>query len=421
MVSYIARSFALVSLFSSPTLTVAFTTPRRSPTTSSSKSVLRAAAANDHNSPQRQPLATSSQENELSGLSLPLSSSLNSLSPQNDGSPCDCEPRSSEFQGLEPLLLSSTRRSRIEAEARCSNIYVPGGSNGYWELCDEIVRLEKDLESALRVDSSDGTVDKIKNSLRRARARDPEHVYKVTSGAARGAERMGKLMESVKYHEESMRARRMLPQFNLEGLWVGKYGSHGFEMVNITYSGDKLIAYKVTGDKNIPRGEISFTADLSPESEGHPSGPPPRLDPILLSETSAEKWGTKRLSRFHGRGHAAEPGFVNSQYLEGQLVVIGGGDYFSFAWVPLEHQIFFGRPSPELTIKMLRDGGGSTITAGVGLEVPGIDAGMREQMDYVSRCLEVTVDNCWDQLNEGKVDPFSCIWHGDEAEYCYFE
>lgn len=60
-------------------------------------------------------------------------------------------------------------------------------------------------------------------------------------------------------------------------------------MINVTYSGDQLIAYKVTGDHNIPRGEVSFTADLSPERDRGSL-----LDPILLSEGSAKKWGTKR-------------------------------------------------------------------------------------------------------------------------------
>ena len=119
--------------------------------------------------------------------------------------------------------------------------------------------------------------------------------------------------------------------------------------------------------------------------------------------------------------HAAEPGFVNHQFMEGQLVVIGGGDYFSFAWVPLEHQIFFGRPSPELTLKMLREGGGASLTAGVGLEVPELTAGVKEQREYVSRCLEVTCDALWEDSTEGKIDPMSCIWHGDDDEYCYFE
>ena len=177
-----------------------------------------------------------------------------------------------------------------------------------------------------------------------------------------------------------------------------------------------LIAYKVTGDKNIPRGEISFTADLTPQFEGSTW----KLDPIVLSETSSKKWGTKKLPRFSGEGHAAEPGYVNNQFLEGQLVVIGEGDYFSFAWIPLEHQIFFGRPSPELTLKMLREGGGTSLTAGIGMSVPGLDAHVKDQTDYVTRCLEVTENTFWDERNEGKTDSFSGIWHGNEEE-CYFE
>lgn len=198
-------------------------------------------------------------------------------------------------------------------------------------------------------------------------------------------------------------------------------------MINVTYSGDTLIAYKVTGDKNIPRGEISFTADLSPQEPGpspgrrHPAPPPEPLEPIELSEASARKWGTRRLPRFPGQGHAAEPGYRNSQFLDGQLVVIGPGDYFSFAWVPLEHQIFFGRPSPELTLKMLREGGGSRLTAGTGMEAPGMDADRREMAEYAGRCWEVTADAAWDARTEGRGDPESCIWHCDDDDSCYFE
>ena len=192
---------------------------------------------------------------------------------------------------------------------------------------------------------------------------------------------------------------------------------------------------QVTGDKNIPRGEITFTVDLSPtfvpndddDDDYEEKGSSDQrlsfsqLEPIQLSELSAKKWGTRRLSRFRGQGHAAEPGYTNRQYMEGQLVVIGKGTYFSFAWVPLEHQIFFGRPSPELIVRMLKEGGGSRLTAGVGLDVPSLDANVKEQTEYVDRCFEVTCDVLWEESLEGKVDPYSCIWHGDDDEYCYFE
>lgn len=46
--------------------------------------------------------------------------------------------------------------------------------------------------------------------------------------------------------------------------------------------------------------------------------------------------------------------FADAQWVEGQLIMVG--EYFSFAWVPIGHQIFFGRPSLELTLKMLKEG-----------------------------------------------------------------
>jgi hypothetical protein len=47
-------------------------------------------------------------------------------------------------------------------------------------------------------------------------------VYRVTTAAARVARRMGRVEEAERYQMESLRAKKMLPQFNLEGLWVGK-------------------------------------------------------------------------------------------------------------------------------------------------------------------------------------------------------
>ena len=101
-------------------------------------------------------------------------------------------------------------------------MYVPCGSDQYWDLRDEIVQLEQDLQNALELDLDDGALDSIKSMLRRAQAKDPSHVYNVIGEAAMSAEERGDVEASEKYREESKRARSMLPQFNLEGLWVGK-------------------------------------------------------------------------------------------------------------------------------------------------------------------------------------------------------
>ncbi|KAL7517996.1 hypothetical protein ACHAWX_002866 [Stephanocyclus meneghinianus] len=174
--------------------------------------------------------------------------------------------------------------------------------------------------------------------MRRKQARDPHHVYHVTTVAARMAHRMGVHEKAQRYHNVSCRAKKLLLQFNLKGLWVGKYGSHGFEMINVTYIGDHLIAYKVTGNHNILCGEVTFTANLSPPdstSNGKDNNGPPA--PIILLQASAKKWGTKRLPRYSGKGQTAEPGYKNPKYLKGQLVDIGSEEYFSFAWILLEH------------------------------------------------------------------------------------
>jgi Cyclin D1 binding domain len=197
-----------------------------------------------------------------------------------------------------------------------------------------------------------------------------------------------------------------------------RYGSHGYEMINVTYAGDTLIAYKVTGDKNVPRGEITFQADLHPFGTKRVGRDPTpvSLGPIKLTEKAAKKWGTNLLPRYSGLGRVAEEDFQNAQWMEGQLIVIGK-EYFSFAWVPIEHQIFFGRPSPELALKMLRDGGVSSLKNKAWNEPPTPDDDVSVWKDYATHCFERTEEKMEEDLLG---EDFGCIWHG-VTEECYFE
>lgn len=119
-------------------------------------------------------------------------------------------------------------------------------------------------------------------------------------------------------------------------------------MINVTYVGDVLVAYKATGDKNVPKGEVTFKVDLSPKID-----PDAILEPIELSYTASKQWGLKYLSRFHGEGQIAEAGFKRPQFIDGQLILVN--KYFSFAYSSLNMQIFFGRPSPDMTLKLFRE------------------------------------------------------------------
>jgi hypothetical protein len=149
-------------------------------------------------------------------------------------------------------------------------------------------------------------------------------------------------------------------------------------MINVTYvdDGHTLVATKVTGDENVPSGEVTFTVDVaprSPSSSGNDlvgkaggggsgrtsassrsqSSRGDRLDPIELDESAHQRWGRRYLPRHPGRGRVASSNFSNPRWMEGQMILVG--DFFSFAWVPIGRQIFFGRPSAELTIRMMRE------------------------------------------------------------------
>jgi len=158
-------------------------------------------------------------------------------------------------------------------------------------------------------------------------------------------------------------------------------------MINVTYIGDTLIATKVTGDKNVPKNEITFTADLRPSFH---RGSEKALSPIELSSTASKQWGTRGLMRYPGKGQVAAEGYVNAKFMEGQLIMVGE-EYFSFAWVPIGYQIFFGRPSAELTLKMLKKAEESTVAKGrISLATGDLESMRR----YALKCLEAT-DLCW--------------------------
>jgi hypothetical protein len=326
----------------------------------------------------------------------------------------DLGARTSEFSYLEPLEESELRKTRQLRYQQVQEQFCAYGDE-LWDLRTYIHSLSKKLLGALsQRDSS--KVQGIRALLNNAEKRDPELAYELSLNAMNLAEHEGRTEEAIKYREEAENARSCLPHLNLEGLWIGKYGSQGYQMINVTYAGDTLIAYKVTGDENVPRGEISFKADLAPtKTQKSTQSLAKDLEPIELSNKAARKWGTKKLSRYAGSGQVAESGFKNSQWMDGQLIAIGE-NYFSFAWLPISFQIFFGRPSPELALKMIRESG--HVLSPTGTEPPAVDDDFQMLKAYAMRCLDVTE---LAREEEGQENEFGCIWDGDDSEECYFE
>lgn len=242
--------------------------------------------------------------------------------------------------------MTDTRRQRLQAERKAEIKFVTG--DDLHLLRQEVLILRDDLEVA-RSSANSRRILELERRILKAQQKDAEFVYAVTLERIKDAEVMGLVEEIGVLRAEACEARSALPHFNLDGLWVGKYGDHGYEMVNITYIGDTLIAYKATGDRNVPKGEISFKVDLNPNV----ADPKQSLEPVELGDFASKQWGTKFLSRYAGSGQVAAEGYTNPQFIEGQLIMVN--EYFSFAWVPIGHQVFFGRPSAELTLKLLRD------------------------------------------------------------------
>lgn len=130
-----------------------------------------------------------------------------------------------------------------------------------------------------------------------------------------------------------------------------RYDEYGYEMINITYVGDTLIATKVTGDEHVPQGEISFQCDLSPRLEFKSKSS--FLEPIELNKKASRNWGKRYLSRFSGKGQVASLGFQNAQWVNGQLILVG--KCFSFVWMDTGHKVFFKRPSDEVLLETFRN------------------------------------------------------------------
>ncbi len=258
--------------------------------------------------------------------------------------------------GAFPLLddtdVTEARQLRWEREAMVQSKFV--SDDEVFQLRQKISDLRLRLLEARENLAEDGQQQRIRElekQLFSLNTKDAEFMYAMSLELMENAHQEGDIQTAEKYRLQAAEARLGIPQLNMHGLWCGKYGDHGFEMINITYAGDTLIATKVTGDQNVPKGEVSFTVDLSPHI--HSDKGMLSLEPIELNAKAARQWGKKFLPRFQGKGQVAAEGYANAKWLEGQLILVGR--FFSFAWVPIGHQVFFGRPSSDLTLKMLRE------------------------------------------------------------------
>ena len=128
--------------------------------------------------------------------------------------------RLAEFGDLEPLLESQARRERLDREKENEGQFAKYG-NDLWDLRKTIQGLSEQLVAAMSNVAEDVERD-IRRSLRKAERRDPELLYRKELHAMRDAAHEGRTEDEIFHKMRALNARRCLPHFNLEGLWVGK-------------------------------------------------------------------------------------------------------------------------------------------------------------------------------------------------------
>ena len=138
-----------------------------------------------------------------------------------DEGPEDGHPnRHVEFTDLEPIPESSARKERVQQDKKNQGKFVKYGDD-LWDLRKTMTSLSKKLVAAINSGSRDKE-EAIRSRLREAESQDPELVYKLELEQMEKAKRDGRMSDAEQHSRNAVAARSCLPQFNLDGLWVGK-------------------------------------------------------------------------------------------------------------------------------------------------------------------------------------------------------
>uniref|UniRef100_A0A0P6E0V0 F-box only protein n=1 Tax=Daphnia magna TaxID=35525 RepID=A0A0P6E0V0_9CRUS len=157
------------------------------------------------------------------------------------------------------------------------------------------------------------------------------------------------------------------------GLFKGTYSSHGLELILLNYEEDvnKVKAVKISGDPNIPAGQVTFRADLpfcmhlterqqtsfeniesiqaaSSDVEWYEL---PTPQPFTVPYNCVERYQPVPnycKARFHGFGQIAQEGFREPSFVEGHWIVFNE-DLFGFLWTSLHALSMFHRVQEEFT------------------------------------------------------------------------
>ncbi|KAM7445382.1 F-box only protein 31 [Porites harrisoni] len=140
-------------------------------------------------------------------------------------------------------------------------------------------------------------------------------------------------------HFEALRIPRRSGNNSLlaPGVFKGTYSSHGVELVMISFTDQKMIGTKITGDPNVPGGEVTFDVDLTkplPDEAAANSGEPKTFSLPQGYEARYTDFPSHYKARFHSVGQIASHGFVSPQWTPAHFVLFND-DLFGFLWIEL--------------------------------------------------------------------------------------
>ena len=214
----------------------------------------------------------------------------------------------------------------------------------------EVNRLQQKLQKA-QGGRGRRREQRLEQVIQKAQQVDPQLVYQLSLERIKAAVQAGRHKQAEQYRALAHEARSCLPQCNLHGVWVAKSGDQTVQLINVTYTGDTLVATKLTGEG---KGEVCFRVDCRPDD---------LLVPVNLGQAGQQQFGNRYMQRFSGKGNIVQPrngrdkgssDHAAAQWSDGELMLVGGYLSFAFLHLPLSEQIFLGRPGPELMLRYLR-------------------------------------------------------------------
>ena len=117
------------------------------------------------------------------------------------------------------------------------------------------------LESTVREERY-GETAQCRDQLQQLWLQDPMQLWQHLWSEMEEAGKTDNLGKSVSLLLSVQKVERYMSQYKLGGEWEGIYAPHGKETIKINHEGSTLVTVKMTGEDNVPKGEITFTVDL---------------------------------------------------------------------------------------------------------------------------------------------------------------